>query len=205
MKFLLNKTKILRKLYPKQLIWDFPDESRKIYLTFDDGPTPGVTDKLLNILQSYNAKATFFCIGKNVLANQKLFQQILDEGHSIGNHTWDHANGKNSTTEQYLSSINKAHKIIQSNLFRPPYGRINSEQAKLVGEQYKIIMWSVLSRDFEVNLVKEKCLNVVTKNTEPGSIVVFHDSTKAAEKMLYVVPKVLEYYMQKGFDFSAIE
>ena len=181
-----------------------PDNEKKIYLTFDDGPTPNVTDVLLDVLKNYDAKATFFCLGKNVLENNSLFDRIRKEGHQIGNHTWDHLNGKMVRTSDYITSISKTQEIIISKLFRPPYGRIRKEQVNLISNQFKIIMWSVLSRDFDLKQSKEKCLSTVLKHTKDGSIIVFHDSLKASSQMLYAVPKILEYYQEKGFEFSAI-
>ncbi|PKP35662.1 MAG: polysaccharide deacetylase family protein [Bacteroidetes bacterium HGW-Bacteroidetes-17] len=181
-----------------------PDYDKKIYLTFDDGPTPDVTDALLDILKNYGAKATFFCLGKNVLENKSLFDEIRKEGHQIGNHTWDHLNSKKVGTGEYINSISKTKELINSKLFRPPYGRITKEQANLISNNFKIVMWSVLSRDFDLNQSKEKCLSTVLKHTKAGSIIVFHDSMKASIQMLYTVPKVLDYYQKKGFEFSAI-
>jgi len=181
-----------------------PCHDKKIYLTFDDGPTPDVTDKLLDVLKNYEAKATFFCLGKNVLENKSLFNRIQKEGHQIGNHTWDHLNGKKVEASEYQVSISKTQDIINSKLFRPPYGRISSELASIISNNFKIIMWSVLSRDFDIKQSKEKCLSTVLKFTKAGSIIVFHDSLKASSQMLYAVPKMLDYYQKKGFEFSAI-
>ena len=181
-----------------------PGHDKKIYLTFDDGPTPDVTDVLLDILKKHGAKATFFCLGKNVVDNIDLFERINNEGHQIGNHTWNHLNGKKVGISEYLTSINKTNDIITSKLFRPPYGRIKNEQAKIISKNFKIIMWSVLSRDFDIKQSKERCLSVVLKHTKAGSIIVFHDSLKASNQMLYAVPRVIEHYQKKGFEFSAI-
>ncbi|MBU1011891.1 MAG: polysaccharide deacetylase family protein [Bacteroidetes bacterium] len=181
-----------------------PDYDKKIYLTFDDGPTPDITDVLLDILKDYGAKATFFCLGKNVVENKILFDRIRKEGHQIGNHTWDHLNGKKAEIGEYIASISKTQEIINSKLFRPPYGRITKEQANLISNKFKIIMWSVLSRDFDLKQSKEKCLSTVLKHTKAGSIIVFHDSMKASSQMLYAVPRVLDYYQKKGFEFSTI-
>lgn len=204
MKLQINTTGLIRHLYPKQLIWEMPCHDKKIYLTFDDGPTPDVTDKLLDVLKNYEAKATFFCLGKNVLENKSLFNRIQKEGHQIGNHTWDHLNGKKVEASEYQVSISKTQDIINSKLFRPPYGRISSELASIISNNFKIIMWSVLSRDFDIKQSKEKCLSTVLKFTKAGSIIVFHDSLKASSQMLYAVPKMLDYYQKKGFEFSAI-
>ena len=205
MKTFISTTGIIRHLYPSQLIWEMPSEEKKIYLTFDDGPTSGVTDKLLEILNQYNAKATFFCIGKNVEAHPSLFLKTKEAGHCIGNHTWDHMNGKKVGNQDYLLSIQKAQNLINSAYFRPPYGRIKKAEAATISKAYKIIMWSVLSGDFKLDRSKEACLKTVLKKTRPGSIIVFHDSLKAADKMLYAVPRVLEYFTTKGYKFLGID
>lgn len=204
MNIYFNTSKYIRYVYPKQLFWEIPTHEQKVYLTFDDGPTPGITDELLGILKTYQAKATFFCLGKNVAQNQGLFSKILEAGHTVGNHTWDHRNGKNTALAEYLDSIHKTADLFGSNLFRPPYGKITYKQAKLISKDYRIVMWSVLSGDFDNRTSKDQCLKVALKNTKPGSVIVFHDSTKAAEKMLTVVPKFIESFQNKGFEFSAI-
>ena len=189
------------------------EAKKEIYLTFDDGPTPEITSFVLEQLKKYNAKATFFCIGKNIKNHPEIFKQITDDNHSIGNHTQNHLNGWKSKTQDYISNTFEAKKTIkqfsrstvQHLLFRPPYGKINRKQAKILLEKgYKIIMWSVLSGDFDTNLSKEKCLQNVLKHTSKGSIVVFHDSKKASEKVKYVLPKVLDYFSKEGYKFKAI-
>ena len=204
MRTYLNSNRLFKHIWPKQLIWDLPNDDNIIYLTFDDGPTPGVTDVLLDELKKFNAKATFFCLGKNIVAHPSLFSQIKEEGHVIGNHTWDHLNGRKVNSANYIHSINKTQGVMQSEFFRPPYGRIKNEQAKLIAQNFKIIMWSVISGDFKLNQSKEECLNIVLRGVKSGSIVVFHDSLKASSKMLYAVPRMLEYFSEKGFKFAAI-
>lgn len=195
---------VLPKLYT-QYKWRYHTDKKIIYLTFDDGPTKGITDFVLNQLEQYNAKATFFCIGKNVVAQHELYQNIIRNGHAVGNHTYDHIKGWKSKTADYLENIDRAGKHINSALFRPPYGKIKKKQAKkLVKEGYQIIMWDVLSADFDTGISKEKCLENVLTNTQPGSIVVFHDSIKAQEKVRFVLPKVLDHFTKKGYVFKAI-
>ena len=198
----------------------------EIYLTFDDGPIPELTPWVLQQLSKYNAKATFFCVGENVKRHPEIFQKILSEKHSIGNHTNSHLNGWKTNKEVYLNNIEKAEANFKSsvtglwspnetqttgkssfktNLFRPPYGKIRPGQAKkILNNGYDIIMWDVLSGDFDLSLSKESCLNNVLRNTESGSIIVFHDSEKAFKNLEYVLPRVLEYFTEKGYVFKAI-
>lgn len=201
-------------------IWRFSFDTKEIYLTFDDGPTPEITEFVLDELKKYNAKATFFCIGKNIKNHSKIFKKILIEGHTIGNHTQQHLNGWKTKTKTYLDSVLECeHTILtssekiqetgsknqESKLFRPPYGKTKSSQAKeLVRKGYKIIMWDVLSADFDKSISNEKCLQNVLKNTKNGSIIVFHDSVKASKKLRFVLPKVLKEFSDKGFVFKAI-
>lgn len=178
---------------------------KKIYLTFDDGPHPQATPFVLDQLAAYGAKASFFCIGKNVAAEPDIYQRIIAEGHTIGNHTQHHLNGWKTDDATYLQDITTAEQYISSNLFRPPYGRIKRSQIKALHQQQKkIIMWDVLSADFDTRLTGEACLAYVLYHTQPGSIVLFHDSAKAWDRMSVALPKVLEYFSEKGFEFEGI-
>lgn len=180
------------------------DNGRKIiYLTFDDGPHPVATPFVLEQLKNHQAKATFFCIGKNVQAYPDIYQRILEEGHQPGNHTQDHLNGWKTDIALYLENIQQAGKLIRSSLFRPPYGRISSAQARQL-KDYKVVMWTVLSGDFDTSLSKEKCLSNVLSQVSEGSIIVFHDSEKAWERMSFVLPVVLEHFSKKGYEFGVI-
>jgi len=192
----------LKKMYPGR-IWNMSGNEKKIYLTFDDGPHPTGTAFILDTLKKYNAKATFFCIGRNVEAYPQLYQRILEEGHVTGNHTQSHLNGYKTPDDQYITDTEKAFGVIQSNLFRPPYGRIRSSQVRKM-KQYRIIMWDVLSGDFDPTLSKENCLRQVLQKTGNGSIVVFHDSEKGWEKMSYCLPQILEKFSKSGFEFASI-
>jgi peptidoglycan-N-acetylglucosamine deacetylase len=196
----------LRALYPS-LTWQVKKPGKTIYLTFDDGPHEMATPFVLNQLQQYNAKASFFCIGKNVAAYPAIYDRILNEGHTTGNHTYNHVNGWKVGDDEYLKEIEQASTLIKSNLFRPPYGRIKRSQLKkfkIQNSTFKIIMWSVLSGDFDTNLTPEACLANVLHHSKPGSIIVFHDSSKAWERMQYALPKVLEHFSKKGYTFSAL-
>jgi len=198
-----------------QLEWRISTVEKEIFLTFDDGPVPGPTEFALKTLEEYNAKATFFCIGDNVRKHPQVFQKIIQAGHSIGNHTFNHLKGWNYTTKEYLTNIDMCAKQIQSagdsqrltvdrGLFRPPYGRITFNQIKSLKPDYRIIMWDVLTQDYSQSMDKEKCLKGSIRATRPGSIVVFHDSLKAERNLTHVLPKYLEHFAKEGFVFSAL-
>ncbi|HEX7366424.1 MAG TPA: polysaccharide deacetylase family protein [Pelobium sp.] len=255
MLFLTKTPAILKRFYPKQLIWNKSRAEKVIYLTFDDGPIPIVTPWVIKTLKKYNAKATFFCIGDNIQKNPEIFEQLKAEGHCIGNHTFNHLKGWKSDDEKYIANILKCQQLTQTNLFRPPYGRIKKSQIKRIfslaksewsmvnsefaGENQddlriqeqrakskddlqsspishltshisnlqshiSIIMWDVLSGDFDPNLSPEKCLRNVLKHTENGSIVVFHDSLKAWDRLAFVLPKALETWTNSGFKFGVL-
>ena len=172
------------------LTWDVP-ETDAIFLTFDDGPVPGVTDKVLDMLAASEVKATFFCIGDNVQKHPELYRRILDEGHAVGNHTFHHLNGWRSNDETYLEDVEKCADLVSSRLFRPPYGRIGYRQMQLLKQQYRIIMWDVLSGDFDELLTADDCANNVLSGMRGGSIIVWHDSEKAAPRMLPALERVL--------------
>lgn len=194
-------------MFPAHLIWRIPTAEKILYLTFDDGPHPVATAFVLNELKKYKAKATFFCIGKNVQEQPQLYQQILTEGHRVGNHTHNHLNGWKTDDKTWLSNVKEAAKWIDSDLFRPPYGKIRSFQAKLLQEatpSFRIIMWNVLSADFDQNISKEQCFNHVKSNAKPGSIIVFHDSEKAFENMKYALSETLAHFSGMGYRFEAI-
>lgn len=171
-----------------------PSEESAVYLTFDDGPHPEITLKVLSVLKEHGAKATFFCVGENAEKYPDVIKQILAEGHSIGNHTQHHLNGWKTRTKTYIDDVELCSRSIESKLFRPPYGKLTKKQGKRVLEQgYSVIMWDVLSYDFSVKYSPERSLNHVKQSIRSGSIVVFHDSEKAAENMLYTLPKTLAY------------
>jgi len=196
----------LKALY-KQAIWSMPADDKKIYLSFDDGPHPAITPFVLDELKKHNAKASFFCIGKNVLAYPAIYQRIIDEGHAVGNHSFSHLNGWKTDDATYLDDIAEAKKYIDSNLFRPPYGRIKRFQLRqlaLSRFKLKAIMWTVLSGDFDEELSPQKCLQHVLLNTAAGSIVVFHDSEKANIRMRYALTGTLEHFSGKGYRFDKI-
>lgn len=197
----------LKKIYTS-CVWQIDTKEKIIYLTFDDGPHPVATPFVLDELKKHNAKATFFCIGKNVVLYPEIYQRILAEGHSIGNHTFNHLNGWKTETKTYIENILFAKKQIDSILFRPPYGKITFKQLKILVQtktSFKVIMWSVLSGDFDSDISNIKCLNNAIKNTGKGSIIVFHDSEKALEKIRFVLPEVLKSFREKEFEFKKID
>jgi peptidoglycan/xylan/chitin deacetylase (PgdA/CDA1 family) len=197
----------LRAFYPK-CTWNIPAKDKVIYLSFDDGPHPNATSFVLSELKKYNAKATFFCIGNNVLKHPNVYESILQAGHRVGNHTYDHVNGWKTETNSYIENIKDAASLIDSNLFRPPYGRITKKQIRAIKLNsdlpQHIIMWDVLSGDFDLKIDGKICANNVIKNTVPGSIIVFHDSQKAWDRMSIALPIVLAHFSKLGFRFECI-
>lgn len=191
----------------RSCIWEIKTNEKKIFLSFDDGPHPHITPLVLEELKKYNAKATFFCIGDNVSKYPDVYKKIIDEGHTVGNHTHNHLNGWKIGDKLYLDNIAIAQKHIDSDLFRPPYGRITRfqlNQLKKLRFNLKTIMWTVLSGDFNKSISKEGCRDNVVLNAREGSIVVFHDSEKAREKMMFALPEVLKYFTAKGYVFEKI-
>ena len=201
----------LKSLYPR-CVWHIPSTEQVLYLTFDDGPNPTATPYVLDQLKKYQAKATFFCIGKNVVEHPEIYRRLIDEGHRVGNHTFNHFNGWKVRDEHYLQNILQAGKYIDSNLFRPPYGKITRFQVKLLSgiknspasSNFRIIMWDVLSGDFDTTLSSDQCAANVIKNVRKGSVIVFHDSDKAFPRMKDALPRVLEHFSEKGYVFDAI-
>lgn len=195
----------LRMLYPNRT-WSLPVDEKILYLSFDDGPHPTITPRVLELLKQYNAKATFFCVGNNVEKYPAVFNSIQAEGHSLGNHSFHHLNGWKSDNQIYIDDVKKADSLIHSNLFRPPYGRLKFSQASaLLQMGYELIMWTVLSADYDRNITKEQCAMRVIKNITSGTIVLFHDSEKAEERMLYALEELLNDATKKGYQFKAIE
>ena len=195
----------LRMAMGPKLLWEMPQEvTPTVYLTFDDGPHPTATPFVIAQLKKYNAQGTFFCVGQRVEESPQLFQSIRNNGHTVGNHTYNHLNGWKTDTTTYLNNIQQADAAIGSKLFRPPYGRIRRKQVKLLDDNYRICMWSILSGDFDTELSPEDCLTNVLQSIKPGAIIVFHDSEKAWHRLEYVLPHVLEYCTQQGWQMKAI-
>lgn len=201
--YLVKTPSIVRPL-SSQLMWNVADARNEIYLTFDDGPSPGITEHVLEILENFGAKATFFCIGGNVARSPQLYKRIIAEGHEVGNHTWNHMNGWSFSDYSYLKSVLECSKHVKSKLFRPPYGKISRSQASALSRRFKIVMWDVLSADWRADVSRDQCLKNVTKNAKSGSIIVFHDSEKAKGNMLYSLPRALEYWKSQGYVMKAL-
>ena len=216
MSFYWIKTNALIKKIFSNYIWDVSNTENKIYLTFDDGPIPEITEWVLEELKKHEAKATFFCIGNNIEKHPEIFEKVINEGHSVGNHTFNHLNGWKTSIREYLentklceasiSNLQPKNCNLKSKLFRPPYGKIKKSQAKKLRQLgYKIIMWDVLSADYDTTITPEKCLDNVLKNVTSGSIIVFHDSIKAFPNLEYTLPKALKYWQEKGFVFEKLD
>ena len=211
MRFYLTKTPLMIKQLFARYTWCFSTSKREIYLTFDDGPIPEVTEFVLNQLKKFNATATFFCIGENIQKHPTIFKEIIAHGHSVGNHTFHHLNGWKTSTEEYIDNVIKTELLMRKNekitrLFRPPYGKIKRSQASiLLKKNYKIIMWSIISADFDKKTSKEQCVENVIKKVKNGSVIVFHDSIKARDNLYHTLPIVLENLTNKGYKFKGID
>ncbi len=202
MKF-FGMTSIAKYLF-RSLVWNIKTSEKEVYLTFDDGPMQGTTPWILDELDKYKAKATFFCIGKNVKQNPEIFQKIIKHGHVVGNHTFDHLNGWKTTTSDYIKNVEKCSEFVSSGLFRPPYGRLKLSQMKYLRKKYHIIMWDVLSRDYDQNISGKQCLKNVLDDAESGSIILLHDNFKSEKSMKYVLPGILKHFSDIGFCFKSL-
>jgi len=195
----------IRTIYPRELIWRDTTNRREIFLTFDDGPVPEVTPLVLAILKKYDIKATFFCVGENVHKNPEIFESLQQNGHAVGNHTFHHVKAWKTDCHSYLSEVEQCSRLVKSNLFRPPHGQINRKIARKLSENYKLIMWSVITGDYDKHLSGEQCLANAVKHTRPGSIIVFHDSIKARERMEYSLPLYIEHCLKQGYTFGILK
>ena len=220
MKIIPAKTPGIVKTLLPNFVWNVNTEDKTLYLTFDDGPTPEITTWVIEQLKAYNAKATFFCIGKNIESHSEIFQNILEEGHVVANHTYDHLKGWKTKTKVYVDNTELCDSVmtfqIQNSksqelnpdtlkLFRPPYGKFKTKQSKKLQKLgYKIVLWDVLSYDWDKSVSEQQCYNNVISAANSGSIIVFHDSVKASRNLQYTLPKILEYYSEKGFHFNAL-
>ena len=191
--------------YIFKAVWRINDGTKKVYLTFDDGPCSEITPQVLDILNNYGIKATFFCVGDNVRRFPEIFAEIQRCGHAVGNHTMHHLSGFAHNYKRYIRDITEADEYIKSPLLRPPYGRISCRELCLLRKKYKIIMWDVITRDYNTKLTPEKVLNIVKRYTRKGSIIVFHDSPKAAKNMLPALPKAIDWLIEQGYKFDIIK
>lgn len=205
----------VKTLFPS-FVWNINTKNKELYLTFDDGPTPEITEWVLALLAEYKALATFFCIGNNIKKYPDIFQAILNSGHSVGNHTYNHLKGWKHKTNAYIDDVQKTQNLIDSvnrtdfslakNLFRPPYGKFKVKQSKQLQElDYTIVLWDVLSYDWDKSVSEATCLNNIISATKEGSIIVFHDSLKASKNLKSVLPKVLKHYTDEGYTFKALK
>ncbi len=207
--FYFTKTPFWLKILYPTCLWNYKQDGRqkKLFLSFDDGPHSAATPFVLDELKKYNARATFFCIGKNVQAESSLYKRILMEGHRVGNHTHNHMNGWKTDNKTYLENIEKARELIDSNLFRPPYGRATAFQIRNLIDKlyYKVVMWDVLAGDFDPKVNGKQAAERVIRKSKPGSIIVFHDSAKALQVLQVALPIVLAYFSREGFSFETIK
>lgn len=194
---------IIRKYYSGAQ-WRVPVSNKSVYLTFDDGPHPDITAAVLKILKQHDVKANFFCVGANVEKHRSCYDLILQDGHQVGNHTMTHKDGWKTPLRDYLKEVVACQQLVASDMFRPPYGRITRQQFNVLKQHYRIIMWDVLSYDFDQTLTADDCLKLACKATRPGSVVVWHDSLKAAERMLPALPEYITYCKQQGFSFELL-
>lgn len=195
--YIIKTPKLVRKLFPTYL-WNKSRRKPFVYLTFDDGPIPEVTPWVLDCLDNYGMKGTFFCVGDNVRKHSSIYQRILNEDHSVGNHSYSHKSGWSTEVESYLNDVKLCSSFVDSNLFRPPYGRLKPQQAESLREKYQIVMWDILSGDFDANISAQQCLHNITNYLKPGSIVVMHDNLKSFEKLKFVLPRLCEHLISNG-------
>jgi peptidoglycan-N-acetylglucosamine deacetylase len=202
--YLVKTPRFMQAMFPNYT-WNVKTDDKVIYLTFDDGPIPEVTPWVLDMLEQYDAKATFFCVGENVEKHPDVFEQVLNAGHAVGNHTYNHLNGWETDILPYFHNVRNCARLVQSSLFRPPYGKLTPKQTQFLARHYRIVMWDVLSGDFDQEISKDDCLNNVILSARRGSVIVFHDSLKAESRMKYALPRVLEHFSAKGYRFESLE
>lgn len=204
MMYMVHAPKIIRSLF-KGFTWSFSGKEKDLYLTFDDGPVPSVTPWVLDTLAEYGAKATFFCIGRNCAQHPELLARIREEGHSIGNHTYDHIRGLRTSTRGYLRNVLQCQELTGTRLFRPPYLSISRAQFAAVRKRFDVVLCDVLSGDFDTTIDGARCWRNVLTNVRPGSIVIFHDSLKGEERLRYALPRTLVHFTKLGYRFRALE
>jgi peptidoglycan/xylan/chitin deacetylase (PgdA/CDA1 family) len=202
--YINNIPGFIRQLLPSHLEWEVPVRDKKIFLTFDDGPIPDVTPWVLDTLKQFQALATFFCVGDNVGKHPDVFQELKQSGNLIGNHTYNHLKAWKTKRDAYLLNIARCNDLVNSHLFRPPHGQITPQLARIIGKEYRIIMWSILSRDFDPQVSPYQCLKNSVEQSKPGTIIVFHDSLKARKQLEYTLPRYLEHFSKQGYSFLTL-
>ncbi len=202
--YLVKTPTFIKNLF-SDYIWDVATDEKEVFITFDDGPIPELTPWVLDLLNEYEFKATFFCVGDNVVKYPEIYKRIVEEGHATGNHTFNHLNGWFTDKETYLENIEKCDSVLSTELFRPPYGKLKRAQSVVIKNHKNIVMWDVLSGDFDAKISNDKCLSNVIENYEKGSIIVFHDNLKAGEKLKYVLPLFLQHLSECGYKSVALE
>ncbi|RMG82814.1 MAG: polysaccharide deacetylase family protein [Bacteroidetes bacterium] len=202
--YLVKTPRFIQSLFPNYT-WNIKTARKKVFLTFDDGPIPEVTPWVLKTLEAFQARATFFCVGNNVEKHPDVFNRVLEGGHAVGNHTFSHLNGWQSDNLPYFHDVRRCARLVRSELFRPPYGRLKPKQAQFLQRHYQIVMWDILSGDFDESLSEAQCLSNVLSNVKTGSVIVFHDSLKAFKKLQYVLPRVLTELAAAGYTFEALD
>ncbi|MBK6985013.1 MAG: polysaccharide deacetylase family protein [Bacteroidetes bacterium] len=203
MKLLVRPPQLLRALY-KGSLWRMDKKEPTIYLTFDDGPIPELTEWVLDVLKEYQIKATFFCVGDNIVKNPSIFQRIKSEGHQVGNHTFNHMKGWEVKNAMYVENTERCQELTKTNLFRPPYGRIKKSQYKILAKDYKVVFWDVLSYDYDKLTSSKKCLDNSIKYTRNGSIIVFHDNIKAQKNLKFALPQYIEHFLKLNYKFATL-
>jgi peptidoglycan/xylan/chitin deacetylase (PgdA/CDA1 family) len=203
MKLLVRPPQLLRRLY-KNSVWRMDKKDEIIYLTFDDGPIPDITEWVLDILKKYQVKATFFCVGDNIAKNPLIFERIKKEGHQVGNHTFNHVKGWEIKNSAYLQNVEKCQELTKTDLFRPPYGRIKKSQYKLLSKDYRVVFWDVLSYDYDKLTSSKKCLGNSIKYTRNGSVIVFHDNIKAESNLKFTLPQYIEHFLKLNYKFATL-
>jgi peptidoglycan/xylan/chitin deacetylase (PgdA/CDA1 family) len=199
----IKTPKVIQSLFPN-FLWSMSTEEKALYLTFDDGPIPEVTPWVIKTLEQYDAEATFFCVGENIERYPAIFEMLKESGHTLGNHTYNHISGWQSDNIPYYHNVRHCAHLVKSALFRPPYGRLRPRQMQFLQRHYRIVMWDVLSADFDKKTTPEQCLNNVVSRSQPGSIVVFHDSIKSKANLEYALPRVLEHFTALDYKFRKL-
>lgn len=202
--FIEQPPQFIRQLYPRAC-WRMNATERSVYLTFDDGPIPETTPWILDVLDRYNIKATFFMVGDNVRKHPDEFKMVVERGHRIGNHTYNHLRGLRETTTRYVANVEKADCYLSTNLFRPPHGLMSRSQYQVLSKRYRIVMWDLVTRDYNPKLSGEQVLDIVKRYARPGSIITFHDSLRAPHNLHYALPRAIEWLLSEGYEFRVFD